>query len=89
MINQTITVVNKLGLHARAASKLVQTAQSYGSAITIANLNHTANGKSIMSILMLQAAVGTELELQVDGEDEAEAMTALVDLIANRFGEAE
>lgn len=87
MIRQPVTLVNKLGLHARAASKLVQTATRFESAIWIHREHRRINGKSIMGVLMLAAPCGSELELEIDGNDEAEARDALVELIAERFGE--
>lgn len=89
MIVNNSTIRNKLGLHARAASRLVQVAQNYGAEITVMNGAQKANGKSIMSVMMLQAGIGTELELHVNGDDETEAMAALLALIEDRFGEDE
>jgi phosphocarrier protein len=89
MLQQTVTIINKLGLHARAASRLVETAQAYSANITISQGSSQANGKSIMALLVLAAPCNTTLELNVDGEDEVEAMDALVSLIHNRFDESE
>ncbi len=89
MKNASIKLTNRLGLHARAASKLVQTATGYESEIWIRKEHQRVNGKSIMGILMLAAPCGTELELESDGPDEDEAMEALVNLIENRFGEGQ
>ncbi len=89
MIKKEVTIINKLGLHARAASKLVATAQAFASDITISQGISSADGKSIMSILVLAASCNTVLELTIDGEDEAAAMNALVSLIDNRFDECE
>jgi phosphocarrier protein len=89
MISQPITIINKLGLHARAAAKLVKTAGGYSSQITLDKAGQEVNGKSIMGVMMLAASQGTELTLKVDGPDEQEAMTALTDLINDRFGEGE
>lgn len=89
MIIKTATICNRLGLHARAASRLVQTAQGYASEINIVNNEHKANGKSIMAIMMLQASLGTQLTLTVEGEDEADAIEAIMMLVADRFGEDE
>jgi phosphocarrier protein len=86
---QTVTIINKLGLHARASAKFVSTAARFGSHIDIKRGNKTVNGKSIMGVMMLAANKGTELELHISGEDEEAAMQALVELIANRFGEDE
>lgn len=89
MIRRTITLVNRLGLHARAASRLVQTAAGFESAVWLTRDSRRVNAKSIMGVLMLAAPAGTELELECDGPDEAEAIKALSELVAARFGEAE
>ncbi len=89
MLRKKILIANKLGLHARAAAKLVHLSSRYGSEIEVIRNEHKVNGKSIMGVMMLAASKGTEIELQVDGEDEAAAMDALMQLIANRFGEEE
>lgn len=87
MKTQTITIINKLGLHARASAKFVALASRYSSHIDIKRGTKLVNGKSIMGVMMLAAGKGTELELQIHGEDEESALTALVELINNRFGE--
>lgn len=87
MIRKTITIINKLGLHARAASKLVATAGRFISTIEIAKNGRAANGKSIMGVMMLAANQGTEVELIIEGEDEQEALQELEQLINNKFGE--
>lgn len=87
MITRTVTLSNRLGLHARAASKLVQTAAAYQADVWITKAHRRVSGKSIMGVLMLAAPCGTTLELETDGEDETEAMEALVALIDDRFGE--
>lgn len=89
MLRQKILIVNKLGLHARAAAKLVKIASGFASESKLIRGNRTVNGKSIMGVMMLAASKGTEIELIVEGEDEQEAMTALCDLINNKFGEYE
>ncbi len=89
MLQQTTTIVNKLGLHARAAAKFVTQASLFDSEINVKRNNQNINGKSIMGIMMLAAAKGTEIELIIDGADEKQAMQSLLELIANRFGEAE
>jgi phosphocarrier protein HPr len=89
VILRTTTICNKLGLHARAASKLVHVAQEFSAKIAITNGQQSANGKSIMSVLMLQAKIATQLTLQTDGVDEVAAMDAIVALIENRFDEHE
>ena len=89
MINRELNIINKLGLHARAAAKFVATASEFKSSIQLANQRTQANGKSIMSIMMLAAGQGTTLTLIADGEDEAAAVSALEQLVQNRFGEGE
>ena len=89
MQNQQITIVNKLGLHARAAAKLVQTASKYEADINISHNGKTVNGKSIMGIMMLAASKGTIIEVDCAGADEDQAMADLVQLINDRFGEDE
>jgi len=86
-VRQNVTIVNKLGLHARAAAKLVQTASDFGSEIVLRRDGREVNAKSIMGVMMLAAGPGTELELEISGEDESEAMKTLVELIEDRFGE--
>lgn len=89
MLTKKIQIVNKLGLHARAAAKLVHLSSRYGSEILLKKNDHTVNGKSIMGVMMLAASKGTELDVEVTGDDEIVAMEAVENLIANRFGEAE
>lgn len=89
MLKQTTTIVNKLGLHARAAAKFVTQASLYDSEINLKKDNQDVNGKSIMGVMMLAAAKGSEIELIIDGQDEKQAMQSLLELIENRFGEAE
>lgn len=87
MKQKTLPIINKLGLHARAAAKLVTTASRFSSNITVAHNGQTVNGKSIMGIMMLAAAKGSEINITVDGEDEDEALQAIWELVENRFGE--
>ncbi|MCH7881363.1 MAG: HPr family phosphocarrier protein [Proteobacteria bacterium] len=89
MISRNLTINNKLGLHARAASKLVNKASQFESDIFIDKQGNRVNAKSIMGVMMLAASKGTEVVLQVDGSDEESCMEALVALINNRFDEAE
>ncbi|MCF6353866.1 MAG: HPr family phosphocarrier protein [Candidatus Polarisedimenticolaceae bacterium] len=89
MIEQSVTIVNKLGLHARAAAKLVTCASWFVSSVQLDYNGQVVNGKSIMGVMMLAAAKESELLLRVEGEDEAEAAEALTALIADRFGENE
>ena len=85
----TTTIINKLGLHARAASKFVSLASSFESDIKVSKDEQTVNGKSIMGVIMLAAAKDTALVLTIDGKDEEEAARGLCDLISDRFGEEE
>ena len=89
MQEQEITIINKLGLHARAAAKLVNTASAFSSEVFVSKNGQQVNGKSIMGVMMLAASKGTTIHLQVSGEDEEAAMQALKDLINDRFGENE
>ena len=91
MVSGKVTIVNRLGLHARAATKFLQIAKAYACTVQIGHPEDSklANGKSIMSLLTLVADTGTVLELQTEGPHEAEAFRVLSDLIANRFGEAD
>ena len=89
MISKEIDIINKLGLHARAAAKFVTCASGYTSEVQVKFNGREVNGKSIMGIMMLAAAKGSTLTLNINGEDEEEASTALEELINNRFGEEE
>ena len=89
MQEATVTIVNRLGLHARAAAKFVNLAKTFSSTIALRKNGEEADGKSIMSVMLLAAPVGTELGLSVSGADEVEAFAALRELIENRFGEDE
>ena len=89
MKNKKIIISNKLGLHARAAAKFVRIASGFQSEIMIHLGSHKVSGKSIMGIMMLAAGKGTEISLVTVGSDEDEAMTALENLIINKFGEPE
>jgi phosphocarrier protein len=89
MIRREVIVGNKLGLHARAAAKLVSLAAGYGAEVQVEKQGQRVNGKSIMGVMMLAASQGTTLVLEIDGDDEAAAMEALVALIDDRFGEPE
>lgn len=89
MQSETITIVNKLGLHARAAAKLVNTASRFRSEVRLRREEREANAKSIMGVMMLAAAKGTEMLLEVEGPDEVEAFRAMKELITDRFGEGE
>ena len=89
MITKSIEIRNRLGLHARAAAKLVHTSSRFRSAVRIRKDDEEVDGKSILGILLLAASNGTTLEVIVEGEDEREASTAVEDLIARRFDEEE
>lgn len=84
-----IDIVNRLGLHARASAKLVETASRFSSRIRIGRGERLVDARSIMSLLMLGAGQGSSLRLEVDGEDGDEAFAAVTALIADRFGESE
>ena len=89
MIRRELTLVNRLGLHARAASKLVQTASQWDSEVFVEFNERRVNAKSIMGVLLLAAPCGSELILEVDGPDEAQVADALEALVKERFGEPE
>jgi len=89
MHNRTVTIVNKLGLHARAAAKFVTLASSFASDIKVARNGQEVNGKSIMGVMMLAASRGSDITLIADGDDETDAVNRLAELIAQRFGEEE
>ena len=89
MIAGNVTIVNKLGLHARAASRLVNCASGYASEIRIVRGARAVNAKSIMGVLTLAAARGAELVIEVEGADQRQALEALTALIEGRFGEDE
>ncbi len=89
MLESKIKVVNQLGLHARAAAQLVRLASNFKSRITLKRTDNVvvADAKSILSVLTLAASKQTQLELEVDGEDEQEALQAIEEIFVNRFGE--
>lgn len=89
MIKQDIEIINKLGLHARASSKLTQTASQFSSEIWIERNGRKVNAKSIMGVMMLAAGMGSTIGLEANGADEVEAMAALQALINDYFGEGE
>lgn len=89
MITKQLEIINKLGLHARAASKLVKLASRFESDITIAKGDRKASGKSIMGVMMLAASCGTLIDLEVSGADEELAAAEVEALIGDRFGEGE
>jgi phosphocarrier protein len=87
VIRRRVTISNKLGLHARAAAKFVQTASGFGAEIELVRDHQRVNGKSIMGVMMLAASQGSSLDMVVDGDDEAQAAAALENLINDKFGE--
>lgn len=87
MIEKDVIVINKLGLHARAAAKLVSLASTFVSNITVEKDGRQVNGKSIMGVMMLAASQNTTIRFSVDGNDEADAIVELEKLVNNRFGE--
>jgi phosphocarrier protein len=89
MTKQEVEIINKLGLHARASTKLTQTASQFACEVWIERNDRRVNAKSIMGVMMLAAGKGSMVTLETDGKDEREAMEALMALINNRFGEPE
>jgi phosphocarrier protein len=89
MIEKTIVIKNKLGLHARAAVKFVNTANRYGASVKIVKDETEIDGKSILGILTLAATQGSSILLRISGKDEGKAWNALAALIGSRFGEKE
>lgn len=89
MIQSTITISNKLGLHARASAKLTKLAGSFRSEVHLARAGRRVNAKSIMGVMMLAAGLGSEVTIETSGEDEEAAMAALRQLFEAKFGEAE
>ncbi len=87
MMQKQLQIINKLGLHARAAAKFVQTASKFASHIEITRNGKTVNGKSIMGVMMLAASQHSWIDITTEGEDEAEALSAIEILVNNRFGE--
>ena len=89
MIRSRITIVNTLGLHARASAKLTQAASAFKSEVFLARNGRRVNAKSIMGVMMLAAARGSTVNIEIEGEDEERAMETLTALINDRFGEGE
>ena len=89
MIKATTRISNKLGLHARASAKLTKLAGSFGSDVFLSRNGRRVNAKSIMGVMMLAAGMGTDVEIETEGEDERQAMDALLALIADKFGEGQ
>jgi phosphocarrier protein HPr len=89
VIRTQLTIINKLGLHARAAAKFVACTASFSSRIQTGKNGQLVDGKSIMSVMMLAAGKGTVLDIEIDGADEQDALATLQTLIENRFDEVE
>lgn len=89
MLEREITICNKLGLHARASAKLVQTLHAFQSSVFMVYRGKEVNAKSIMGVMMLAAGLGAQLKLRADGADEEAAMNALVDLFERKFDEGQ
>ncbi len=89
MISKQLEIINKLGLHARASTKLTQTASKFASEIWIERNGRRVNAKSIMGVMMLAAAKGAVVTIEASGPDEVEAMNALTALVEDYFGEGE
>lgn len=87
MQQREVEIVNRLGLHARASAKLTQTAGCYAAEVWLTRDGRRVNAKSIMGVMMLAAAKGSRVLIEAEGPDEAEALAALVALVADRFGE--
>ena len=87
MVTKTVKVANKDGLHARPATQLVKIASKYESEVWLCKNGREVNGKSIMGVMTLAAAKGSEILLKIDGPDEKEALAALVDLFERKFDE--
>ena len=89
MIQKTVKISNKLGLHARASAKLTKLAGSFRSEVFLSRNGRRVNAKSIMGVMMLAAGLGAEVEVETDGDDEAQAMSQLLALIDDKFGEGQ
>ena len=89
MQKRDIEIVNKLGLHARASAKLTQTATRFKCEVNLERNGRRVNAKSIMGVMMLAAGKGVTIQMETEGDDESEAMAALVALIEDKFGEGE
>ncbi len=89
MQKRDIEIINKLGLHARASAKLTQTATRFKCEVNLERNGRRVNAKSIMGVMMLAAGKGSTIQIETDGEDEADAMSDLVALINDKFGEGE
>ncbi|MDO8293677.1 MAG: HPr family phosphocarrier protein [Gallionella sp.] len=89
MLQQDALIINKLGLHARASAKLTQLASGFKCEVMLSRNQRRVNAKSIMGVMMLAAAKGSTIGIETEGNEEAEAMQAILNLINDRFGEGE
>ena len=89
MIRSTVTITNKLGLHARASAKLTKLAGSFKSEMHLSRNGRRINAKSIMGVMMLAAGLGSEVEIESEGDDQQAALDALIALINDKFGEGQ
>ncbi len=89
MIRTTVTISNRLGLHARASAKLTKLASTFSSDVFMSRNGRRVNAKSIMGVMMLAAGMGTEVEIETEGVDEQQALEALLALIHDKFGEGQ
>ncbi len=89
MIKTTVTISNRLGLHARASAKLTKLAGGFKSDVFMSRNGRRVNAKSIMGVMMLAAGLGSEVEIETTGPDEQQAMDAITALISDKFGEGE
>ena len=89
MLQREAEIINKLGLHARASAKLSKLAGTFRADVSLSRNGRRVNAKSIMGVMMLAAGIGSEIEIETDGEDEAAALKALTTLIDDKFGEGE
>lgn len=89
MIKNAITIINKLGLHARASAKLTKLASTFKCDVHMNRNGRRVNAKSIMGVMMLAAGMGTTVEIETEGEDEQAAMEALIALVNDKFGEGQ
>jgi phosphocarrier protein HPr len=89
MVKRDLKIINKLGMHARAAAKFVNLASSFESDVELGKGDRMVNGKSIMGVMMLAASRGTSVSLRVEGNDEVDAADKLEELVRQRFGEDE
>ncbi len=89
MLQKNIVITNKLGLHARAAAKLTKLATTFPCEVWLSRGSRRINAKSIMGVMMLAAGLGSEVQLETNGEQELEALNAIAELFADKFGEGE